>query len=357
MKTRLEKLVIPGQAIPEMRFKGSAFDAGKYMAQWTLENYPFYPRILSMAVHDWSDPQEKVVAAFKKYAPWVLELYRGMLEKLHDLNFDADAPMPEIPVRNVDENSGCTSFSLAPELCVNHAPLAGQTKDTGIESLDLYIILNMHLTDGPSMLKLAYPGELCGYGFHNNNMSVFRNDLKSVQGGNGSLPGLIYCLLALSANSVDAAKNIALEYGLSGAGNYLISDSKTALAVESNAGGIGLVEPVNGILVHANHPDSPVTLPYEFTADRPRPEQSRCRKKMLYEAIANHKGLISVDDMFNYMALHAKPGELQGVCRHGNTAGTVPCTTAAVAADVLNKRFYAVKGPACMNKYSVYEML
>ena len=356
MKTYLEKLVIPGQTIPEMRFKGSAFDAGGYMAEWTLKNYPFYPRILSMAVHDWSNPDKITVALFKKYAPWVLELYRGMLEKLRDLNFDANAPMPEIPVRDVSDSSGCTSFSLAPELCVNNMPLAGQTKDTGIESLDLYIILNMHLTDGPSMLKLAYPGELCGYGFHNNNMSVFRNDLKSVKGGDGLLPGLIFCLLALSVNSVAEAREIACEYGLSGAGNYLVSDAETALSFESNAGGVDFIERKNGILVHANHPLGSKTLPYEFTADQPRPQQSRSRYQMMYEAIAKHQGAIGVDDLFKFMGQHAENGELKGVCRHGNIDSTEPCTTAAVVADVLNKRFYATKGPACMSRYSEYEM-
>ena len=357
MKTMLEKLVIPDQAIPEMRFKGSAFDAGKYMAEWTLKNYPFYPRILSMAVHEWSDPAPAVVAAFSKYAPWVLELYRGMLSKLDELHFNADAPMPEIPIRNVAADSGCTSFSLSAARCVNNCPLAGQTKDTGVESLDLYIILNMHLTDGPSMLKLAYPGELCGYGFHDNNMSVFRNDLKSTKGGGGLLPGLIFCLLAFSADSVAAAKDIALEYGLSGAGNYLISDAENALSFENNAGGIGFVERENGMLVHANHPESELALAYEYTADQPRPLQSRSRKKMLHEAITQHQGKISVDDLFHFMGLHADNGELQGVCRHGNEQGTESCTTAAVVADVLNKRFYAVKGPACMSNYSVYEML
>ena len=349
----LEKLVIPGQAIPEMRFKGSSYDAGKYMAEWTLANYPFYPRILSMAVHEWSNPDPAVIAVFRKYAPWIPELYRGMLEKLAELHFDADAPMPEIPIRNVDENSGCTSFSLSAERCVNNCPLSGQTKDTGVESLDLYIILNMHLTDGPSMLKLAYPGELCGYGFHSSNMSVFRNDLKSVKGGSGLLPGLIFCLLALSADSVDSAKHIALEYGLNGVGNYLVSDAENAISFENNAGGVGIIERKNGILVHANHPESELALPYEFTADQPRPMQSRSRKKMLYEAIARHQGRVAVDDLFRFMGQHADHGELQGVCRHGNEQGTESCTTAAVVADVLNKRFYAVKGPACMNKYSV----
>lgn len=357
MKTMLEKLVIPGEAIPEMRFTGSAFEAGKYMAEWTLTNYPFYPRILSMAIKDWSDPDPAVTAVFKKYAPWVLELYRGMLEKLHDLHFDADAPMPEIPIRQVDDNSECTSFSLSAERCINNCPLSGQTKDTGIESLDLYIILNMHLTDGPSMLKLAYPGELCGYGFHDNNMSVFRNDLKSTRSGNGLLPGLIFCLLALSADSVEAAKDIALEYGLSGVGNYLVSDAYNALSFENNAGGVGFVERRNGILVHANHPESPLALPYEFTADAPRPDQSRSRKKMLLDALLHHQGPINVEDMFHYMSLHADNGELQGVCRHGNESGIEPCTTAAVVADVLNKRFYAVKGPACMSAPTMYEMI
>ena len=357
MKTMLEKLVIPNQAIPEMRFKGSAFEAGKYMAQWTLENYPFYPRILSMAVKDWSNPNPLVVEIFKQHAPWVLELYKGMLDKLTELNFDAFGPMPEIPIRQVTDNSGCTSFSLASNLCKDNNPLSGQTKDTGIESLDLYIILNLHLTDGPSMRKLAYPGELCGYGFHNNNMSLFRNDLKSITPGSGILPGLIYCLLALSCNSVEEAKAIALNYGLSGAGNYLISDTKNALSIESNAGGIGVVEPKDGILVHANHPVCKETLPFEFTSDAPRPAQSRNREKMLHDAIKNCSRPISVDDIFTFLALHGQDEIKQGVCRHGDVTGVVPCTTAAVVADVVNKRFYATKGPACMSKYTVYEML
>ena len=355
-KTMIEKLLAVNHPLPEMRFEGSSFEAGKYMARWTLENYPFYPWYLGEAVQNWSAPPECTLNLYKKYAPWVLEFYRGMLGELHELHFDPDVPPPPLPEQKIPGENECTSFSLAPELCVGNAPLSGQTKDTGIISMDLYIVLNMHLTDGPSMLKLAYPGELCGYGMHDNGMTLFRNNLKSTAEGSG-IPGLIFALLSLCTGSVQTAGKIALEYGVGGMGNYLLSDLEDACSFETNAGGVEIIPRRDGIQVHTNHPLGASTLPYEYTKDAPRPANSRFREELMNKALRRLDRPVTPEMLFAAMASHNEDPKKESVCRHGNEEGTAPCTTAAVVADPVNRKLYVTRGLPCMGKPTVYTML
>lgn len=339
------------EALPLFRFKGSSFEAGAAMARWTLEKYPFYPTYLNQAVHFWTSPPQHVVALFRKHAPWTIDFYKGMLGELQRLNFDAEAPLPEIPIRKPKEE--CTSFSLKDEICEGKGPVSGQTKDTGIVSLDLYMVLNLQLDDGPSVLALAYPGELLGYGFWSNGMSIFRNNLRSSAESPSGLPFFIYGLLAMGTGSVKTASELALEEGILGAGHLMLSDLQNAISVEYNAGGVSVMKRnADGILVHANHPVGKETS--RFTSrDAEYVQASTSRGATLEKALRAMDRPISIHMLHTALSSHLEPDNY-GVCRHGNAEGTMACTTATVVAQPLEGRLFATKGPACLNPFTEY---
>ncbi len=349
-KTYLDSIVRK-ETPPLFRFKGSSFEAGAAMARWTLDKYPFYPTYLNQAVHFWTSPPPHILDLFRKYAPWTIDLYNGMLSELEHLNFDAEAPNPEIPIRKPDE--ACTSFSLQDELCAGNSPISGQTKDTGIVSLDLYIVSNLQLEDGPSILVLAYPGELLGYGFWSNGMSIFRNNLRSSAESQAGLPFFIYGLLAMATGTVEKAAELAMEERISGAGHLMFSDLHNAISVEYNAGGVSIIpRGKDGILVHANHPVGAETS--RFTSrDAAYIQASESRGATLEEALKTTRHPFDIDGLHTALSSHMTPDNF-GVCRHGNIEGTMACTTATVVAKPLEGRLFATKGPACLNPFTEY---
>lgn len=352
MRPYIDRLILPDDAPPEFRFSGSTEEAGRSFARWTLANYPYFPYYLAQAVHTWEAPSADMQALFAHYAPWIPRFYQGMLAYLKTQSFDADAPRPPLPVRK--PLSDCSSFSVDAALCEGNHPLSGQTKDTEIDSMDLYIVLNLKLTDGPSILTLSYPGELLGYGFWSNGMSVFRNNLRSSAESASGLPFFIFGLLAMSSGSVEEIKRLAGQYEIAGMGHMMFSDPQSAVSVEYNAGGISLIERQNGLLVHSNHPIGEATRRF-ITTEADYLAASESRRDMLTKSILALPHPISVSGLHQALSTHHQRDNW-GVCRHGDLTGTDYCTTASVVADVVSGTLHVTKGPACLSDFHSYTM-
>ena len=338
-----------GDKIPLVAFNGSAYECGRQYAVSTLHNYPGYKVYLRQVVNEWSTPDEKVVKLFKAHAPYILDIYRGMLEVLQENSFDAECENEQA----VPEE--CTSFAVSPELCTDNAPISGQTKDTGIDSLKYYTVLRMRLTDGPTILIVAYPGELLGYGMWSNGNTLFRNDLKSSSGGEKGLSMVQFGLLALASADISEMVEIAKEYGIKGAGNLLLSDHKgDSVSIEFNVGGVDFIYPENGILVHANHPVGANTANFENYVDKIEKENSRYRHEKLRKLIYNNSKDFNEIKAFECLADHsAYP---RGICRHIIGDREDKCTTTAIVAEPARGRLNVTKGPACLNDYEIYSV-
>jgi hypothetical protein len=345
----IDRIIKRGDAIPLIAFSGSACECGRQYAAATLRNYPGYTKYLGQAVAEWASPAPEVVALFKARAPYLADIYRGMLEILRD------KPLPARRQKEYLSQDECTTYSLAPEHCSVNEPISGQTKDTHIDSLKYYTVLRMRLSDGPTILVLAYPGEVLGYGLWSNGNTLFRNDLKSPAGNDGVLSMTQFGLLALASPDIAAIVELAREYGIRGAGNFLCSDRKgDSVAVEFNAGGVDFVYSPNGILVHANHPVGAKTAAFEDYPDETEKENSRYRQGKLSELLYNKSGNLDRNKVFACLADHsAWP---RGICRHIIGEREDKSTTAALIAEPAAGRLSVSKGPACLNDYITYSI-
>ena len=84
-------------------------------------------------------------------------------------------------------------------------PLSGQTKDVGHSAAQRFVVLRLRLKAAPTVLIVAYPGEVWGFGLWSTGMTLYRTSLYSSADGAGALTAEQWGLLALAGTSVHEA--------------------------------------------------------------------------------------------------------------------------------------------------------
>ena len=329
---------VPEGTVPLIAVEGDARDCGRQYAEIVMRDYSGYRRYFDI---NWqfrrSLPQVRKL--FERRAPYMIDVLLGLTDAAGPPLSDATEPKPQ---------TGCTSFGISGRCTLDGQPISGQTKDTVLESAMLYVVLRMRINSGPTILTLAYPGEIVGYGFWSTGMSLFRNSLHSKADSPSGLTLEQWAPLALAGSSVEEAVELARGHGLAGAGNCLIADPDgQSLSIEFNAGGIGIVPARDGIATHANHPEAEPTAPYEHYADPVERKNSRYRMHGLWELLNAERGRLTPQRAMMALADHRHYP--RGICRHLVGDRTDRCTTAAVVAEPTRGRLHVVRSQPCCN--------
>ena len=334
--------IVPPGTIPLIAVEGTAYACGRAYAEIVMQEYPGFRTYLDMA-YDWNTLPDEVERLFQNRAPYMLDLYRGIIEV-------AGPPQGTL---EIEEKAACTSFGVSGSVTLDGQPISGQSKDTLYKSAYLYIVLCMRIKGAPTLLTLAYPGEVVGYGMWSTGMSIFRNSLHSKGGASVGLSMVQWGLLTLAGQSVHEGVELAREYGIAGAGNCLISDPHgESLSVEFNVGGIGVVPAVDGIATHANHPEAQETAPYEDYPDELEREDSRYRMHGLWDLLNAERDRLTPQRALMRMADHTHYP--RGICRHvvGNDRYTG--TSGVVIAEPTRGKLHVVRGNPCCNWPTTY---
>jgi len=332
---------VPEGTVPLIAVEGTAYECGHRYGQLVLQRYPGYRRYLDMAAQ-WQSLPAETQRLFQQRAPYVLDIYRGLCDAT------ASPRRAAAPAATAPTDGKCTSFGVAPSVTLDGQPISGQNKDTVVESAFLYIVLRMRIQGGPSILVLAYPGEVLGYGLWSTGMSLFRNNIYCHGTGGRGLTMEQWGLLALASTSVDEATDFALKHGISTTANCLISDAAgRSVNVESRAGEVCLVSGREGITTHANHPVGSRTAPYENYANPFEKEGSRYRMNRLWELLNTERRRLTPAKAMMCLADHQRYP--YGLCRHAIAAMPGYCTTAAVVAEPTRGRLHVTRGNPCMN--------
>jgi hypothetical protein len=336
---------VPEGTVPLVAFEGDAYDCGRAYGDLVRSRYPGYDVYLRQAV-PWRALPPPVDALFERRAPFIPALFRGIAESAAGV----EAPAGRTPAaRTKPSPAGCTSFGVAGALTLDGKPLSGQTKDVGVDAAPRYIVLRLRLKGGPTVLVLAYPGEVLGLGLWSTGMSLFRNSLYSSGDATGALTMPQWGLLALAGTSVPAAVELAERYGIGGQGSLLIADGAGASgSVEFNAGGVGFVPARDGIATHGNHPEGERTAPFEDLGwEASERENSRFRMHGLWRLLQAERGRLTPQRAMMALADHTYYP--QGICRHWIEGQPESETVAAAVAEPGAGRLHVVRGQPCCN--------
>lgn len=332
------------EQIPLIAIEGTARECGRRYVEVVMEQYSHYTRYLD-ALSEWKSTPGNVWNLFERHAPYIPDLLAGMMDKY----------TPQSNIHRFKGRQGCTSFAVDGSCTATGHPISGQTKDTAIESISLYIVLRMTIHQGPTMLVLAYPGEILGYGMWSTGMSLFRNNLDSRSGAPNGLTMPQWGLLALAGTTVDEGIDLAKRYGIRDNGNCLIADGDgQSASIEFNGGGTSVITPQKGILVHANHPVGDATAPHGKPVNQAEGYCSCHRHERLTQLLELERGLLTPQKAIMCLADH--DNYPYSICRHaaGVDTSACPVTTATVVAESAKGCLHVVCGNPCSHWPATY---
>lgn len=264
--------------------------------------------------------------------------------------FEAMARGAEMPVERLvplgPAADGCTTFAIAAQHTADGIPLCGQTKDTPLDRKSRFVVLRLRMYDAPSLLTLTYPGWLFGHGFAAGGCALWRNSLNTTGRPTG-LPLPIWGLLASHCPRVEDVAEMTREHGIDTSCHTTVADMHGGIAgIECTDGGIDVLEPENGIYVHANAVRGRAALcATEVDLDTFHRADSAARERRFRELAGASLGGITPEMLMGFLADHQN--HPLGICRHQNPEAS---TTAAVVAEPTKGLLHVVRGNPCSNR-------
>jgi isopenicillin-N N-acyltransferase-like protein len=350
--------------LPLITLHGAPFEIGRAYGEQARDR--ILPHLLN---------QQRIMTALRPGEPewWRREvgaylrpyedLAPHVVEEMQGLARGAGLAFEEILLLNVRDElvashaatvqEACTSFGCHGAVTLDGRPVLGQTKDTAAISQDLYVVTATYQQDRPDLLQMPYAGELGVFGLSSSGMSAFGNSLYVRGRGRGTIPWSLFRRLTLEARSIDEVSALIGRHGIATPGSLTIGDGTgRVVAVENTDNGHAIVEAQDGILVHANHIDSPGMTAGE---DYPEPERSASHRRQarLRELLEVEKRRLTAPLAMRCLMDHTNYP--RSICRHASCAGDIQ-TTAALVVEPAAGLLHVVRGQPCRGWTATYSL-
>ena len=254
---------------------------------------------------------------------------------------------------NYDNLPGmCTSFAVTGPATSDGKTIVGQNSDWfTCSTID---ILHLHHNDGGTEYAVC----LLGAPYYHLTSAGLCNSANMTVGPRMSSPQVplsIYLSKAMREPTLERAMAV-LRSAANGLGYYHVADrSGTMQGIESVPGRHVLLEPDNGVLVHANHYESEEFKPLE--AGLQIVPDSPARARRMREIISARHGQITVQDMMDALKDHDNgPGS---ICRHPDP-NMPPALASDSRASIIMAPdegvLWVSHGPPCENNYGEYSL-
>lgn len=250
-------------------------------------------------------PAEALAAALE-YRPFVVELAPWLDDEIVGVAEGAGIDLAEAYLLQLraevyarvlgrpEASNECTTFAATPAATSDGRVLAGQNADLPAIYQDLMIVMELHPDQGPAVLMVTPAGQVSYIGMSSDGMAVFANFLHCDGWGLG-FPRYLLSRFALAQGGVDAA--IAALESLPRASSrhlMMIDRSGRAVSYENTPQRGAVIEPLNGIAVHANHYLSPELADEERAGERAL-ANSRVRQRRAETLFSAQRGSLDIE--------------------------------------------------------------
>ena len=188
---------------------------------------------------------------------------------------------------------------VLPEASADGKLLHGQNWDWRAECAETGVVLRINREDGPTVLTFTEAGGLARCGMNSAGVALTANFLGSDR--DGRAPGVPLVLLRRRAlESAHFALGIQTIYatGKWVSNNIMLSHAGgAAVDIESAPDESFLIQPDQGLLVHANHFESPAALAKLRDTGLPSTPDSAYRAQRVRGHLAPKRGAIGIDDL------------------------------------------------------------
>jgi isopenicillin-N N-acyltransferase like protein len=163
----------------------------------------------------------------------------------------------------VREPDGCTGVVVRPEATRDKQLIHAHNWDWKYESAESCVILRIRNEAGPDILTFTEAGALARFGFNSRGVCITANGLDCDRDyGQAGVPLALIRRKVLEQAQLGLALRLAYCTPKSGSNNLIISHAPSGLVYDFECAPdeTFMVEPQNGVLVHANHWLSPIAL-------------------------------------------------------------------------------------------------
>ena len=198
-----------------------------------------------------------------------------------------------------DDPDGCTGAILLPEATADGALLHGQNWDWKSECAETGVVLRIRRDDGPDILTFVEAGGLARAGLNAAGIAVTANYLESDRDyRQWGVPLSLLRRKALEQSQVALAIRTFYATPKSASNNIMVSHaSGFAIDIECAPDESFLIEPQDGILVHANHWRSPAALAKLKDTGIASTPDSIYRDRRVLDALRAKRGRLTMDDL------------------------------------------------------------
>jgi isopenicillin-N N-acyltransferase-like protein len=235
----------------------------------------------------------------------------------------------------------CTTLAALPEATANRETLLAQTWDWSGDQRAACVLLQIEQPDGPRVLTLTEAGILAKIGMNSHGLAVTLNILASRH--DGEQQGMpVHVLLRRLLNTASFREATAEIQRVRSAASSCITVASVQgelASFELTPPGVGIVEPVEGILAHTNHCVAAATRPYETPL--PILSSSEPRYNRAGQLLADGRG--TLDRAALIAILRDQSEGANSICRFPDLA-LHPCdrteSVAAVVFDLAARTMY-----------------
>lgn len=358
---------VEARTFPSYRFAGSHRQIGRQFGEATVDLVRQHRDLALRRLQARSSvsPELALAAAMRyrpfvqHHAPFLDEEVQGVaegagisLEEAYLLQLRAELAITPGLYAAGETGDECTTFAVLPGATANDTPLVGQNADLPAFYGEIGVIVEIVSDDHPRVLMLTPAGQVSYIGINDRGLGVFANFL-TCDGWRIGFPRYFFSRLALAHETVDDAIEAIRELPRASSRNLIVADAHgDAADLETTPTRDARLDPVDGLLAHANHYVAPELVDEERSPAK-QVTNSRVRQERMRELLAERRGRIDASVMQEILRDRAcYPDTL---CRQpGDDPTTDIITFASVIAEPTKGQMWVAVGPPDQNPYRQY---
>ena len=292
------------------------------------------------------------------YIPLIERVMPDQLEEATGIAKGAGVSLGELMVLNCryeitkfPQSNECTTCAVLPEASEGGKTLLAKNWDYRAGILDNIVVLHITESDGTQIIGLTEAGQLIREGFNSHGIGLCNNALQSVQDTMGvGIPVTFLRRKVFTCTTFEEARDLLLNTRRTVSNNMLLaSKDGQAVDIESYPGGGHTIDPMGGIVTHANH----FVVNPALNALEGSPRDDRLR-----ELLERKRGAITIDYIKKCMCDHENYPK--AICRHPSDVDMPLArrgmTVASMIVDFEDAAVHICAGPPCEGDFMKFSM-
>lgn len=257
-----------------------------------------------------------------------------------------------------DDPDGCTGVVVLPEATRDGRLIHAQNWDWKVECAETAVVLKIRREDGPDILTFTEAGALGRSGFNAAGIAITANYLESDRDYRRlGVPLALIRRKVLEQKQVAASMRAVYTTAKSGANNMIVSQANgIAIDFECAPDETFQVHPERGLIVHANHFQSPVALSKLKDTGIANTPDSLYRDLRVRALIEPHLGAVTRETVKN--ALFDDFETPWSVCRppRPNLSNNLSATVAMIVMEPMLGTMEVAMLPALNRTFTTYKL-